>query len=112
MSRRYEVAVDLILKLTVSPTLTLICVAKPCSAALPEPETSQVLLGVPGFVFSQATGFSNGAHASAAAAGPADGTARVAATRVSTSNDRRWRVLSARTETAFPVTPAMRCGRR
>ena len=70
MSSRYDVAVVLTLKLSVSPTLTLISVAKPWMVVLPEPLTSQVLLGVPGLLFSQATGLARGAQGSAAASVP------------------------------------------
>ena len=55
------VDVDLILKLTVSPLLTLICVAKPWSESSPAPSISQSSCGVPAFVFSHATGLATGA---------------------------------------------------
>src|SRR3954453_11737377 len=69
MSSRYDRALFLTLKLSVSPALTLIWVAKPWMAVLPDPEMSQVLLGVPGLLFSQAIGLTSGAQGSAANAG-------------------------------------------
>src|SRR6476646_7700339 len=67
MSSRYDVAVVLTLKFSVSPTLTLISVVKPWLKMIPEPLTSQVLLGLPGLLFSHATGLAMGAQGSAAA---------------------------------------------
>src|SRR4051812_32205487 len=92
MSSRYEVAVERTLNRWVSPALTLMSVAKPCSAVLPEPDTSQVLAGVPGLLFSQTTGLTTGAQGSAAAAGPAvTGTERPAATSARAKVDRHRR---------------------
>src|SRR5689334_20371311 len=79
MSTRYEAAMVDILNLTVSPTLTLISVAKPWIVELPAPAMAQILLEVPGLEFSQAIGFTTGAQGSAAAARSAIGT--VSATR-------------------------------
>ena len=50
----YEVAGVLILKDTVWPGVTLICVAKPWIEGSPAPFTCQSLGGSPGSVFSQA----------------------------------------------------------
>src|SRR6185436_9588649 len=91
MSRRYEAALVFTLKLSVSPTLTLICVAKPWIDALPAPDTSHVPLGVPGLLFSHAIGFTSGAHGSAEA-----GTARIGTVaRPSATAATRIRVRSA-----------------
>src|SRR5262245_53313662 len=65
-------AADLILKVIVWPTLTLMSVANPWIEESPEPLMSQVLDGVPGLVFSQATGLTTGGpHGPAACAGRA-----------------------------------------
>ena len=50
----YELAVVLILKDSVWPDVTLICVAKPWIEGSPAPFTCQSLGGSPGSVFSQA----------------------------------------------------------
>src|SRR3712207_6380503 len=90
MSSRYDVAVVRTLKRCVSPTLTLISVAKPWIAELPDPDTSQVPAGAPGLLFSQATGLTSGAHGSAAAAA-ATGTDRPAATSArARAGHHRW----------------------
>src|SRR3954465_13939599 len=102
MSTRYELAEESILKLTVSPTFTLICVLKPCRAALPEPDTSQGLVCRPALLFSRAIGLISGVHGAAAEAGPAPGSVRPAATRVSTSSDRHRTVLRLRTGKSPP----------
>src|SRR5438270_12346249 len=52
--------VELILKLIVPPASTLVSVAKPWRLVLPALPTSQTLSGVPGCVFSQATGLVTG----------------------------------------------------
>src|SRR6478609_11437975 len=70
MSSRYDVAVVLTLKFSVSATSTLISVAKPWMVVLPDPLTSQALLGLPGLLFSHATGLARGAQGSAAASVP------------------------------------------
>src|SRR4026208_447318 len=54
MSMWYELAVVLILKDSVWPDVTLICVAKPWMEGSPAPFTCQSLGGSPGSVFSQA----------------------------------------------------------
>src|SRR6478672_6255601 len=54
MSMWYELAVVLILKDSVWPGVTLICVAKPWIEGSPAPFTCQSLGGSPGSVFSQA----------------------------------------------------------
>src|SRR5215471_5216799 len=65
-------AADLILKVIVWPALTLMSVANPWMEESPEPLMSQVLDGVPGLVFSQATGLTiGGPHGPAACAGRA-----------------------------------------
>ena len=65
----YDVAGVLILKDSVSPTFTLIDVAKPWIVESPAPLTCQSLGGSPGKVFSQAiTLTTGGPHGSAAAA--------------------------------------------
>jgi hypothetical protein len=70
MSMVYADAVESILNDIVEPALTLICVAKPWSVASPELVIIQSLGGSPGWVFSQATGFTTGGpHDPAAAAG-------------------------------------------
>ena len=56
------------LKPIVEPRLTLMSVANPWIDALPEPEICHSLLGVPGFVFSQAISLTTGASQGAAAA--------------------------------------------
>src|SRR6478609_1964198 len=72
MSRRYDDAGVSILKPSVSPTLTLIWVAKPWMLLLPAPVIPHSLSGLPGLVFSQATGLTTGAsHGAATAAGGA-----------------------------------------
>src|SRR5947207_4717487 len=72
MSMWYAAWVELILKLTVWPTLTLIDVAKPCRVASPAPATSQSLWGSPAAVFSHAMAFTTGGpHGPAAEAPPA-----------------------------------------
>jgi hypothetical protein len=55
---------------------------------LPLPDTFHVLLGVPGLVFSQATGWTGGAHGSAAAAGRLPAATAAAATRRTTVRGR------------------------
>src|SRR5450755_2967015 len=66
----YEDAGVLILKFSVSPTFTLIDVAKPWIVESPIPLTCQSLGGSPGKVFSQAiTLVTGGPHGLAAAAG-------------------------------------------
>ena len=68
----YAFAGVLILKDSVSPTFTLIDVAKPWIVESPAPLTCQSLGGSPGNVFSQAiTLVTGGPHGSAAAAGRA-----------------------------------------
>src|SRR6478752_7973662 len=63
---------------------------------LPEPLTSQVLLGVPGLLFSQAIGLAMGAQGSAAASGPKKiGTI---ATTSSTVTAAEIRILAAETK--------------
>src|SRR6266550_451021 len=72
MSMWYAAWVELTLKLTVWPTLTLMAVAKPCRVWSPAPETSQSLVGSPCNVFSQAiTLTTGGPHGPAAEAPPA-----------------------------------------
>ncbi len=53
----------------VEPRLTLMSVAKPWMEALPEPVMFHSLLGLPVFVFSQATSLTTGASQAAAEAG-------------------------------------------
>src|SRR4029453_18253268 len=60
MSRRYATAVVSILKLTTSPLLKLMSVAKPWMLEFPAPLTSHSLAGLPGFEFSQAIGLTIG----------------------------------------------------
>src|ERR1044072_3353771 len=70
MSRRYDVAGVSILNPSVSPTFTLIWVAKPWIVALPAPVIPHSLSGLPVFVFSHATGLTIGvSHGAATAAG-------------------------------------------
>src|SRR3954471_4270254 len=83
MSSRYDFATVLTLKDSVSPTLTLISVAKPWIAAVPEPLTSHVLCGVPGFVFSHATELRTAQGSAAAAALVARPATSIAAARTS-----------------------------
>src|SRR2546430_2624514 len=91
MSSRYDVALVATLKLWVSPTLTLICVAKPWRLGSPAPVTLQAELGLPALLFSQAIGFTSGEHGSATAAEAPPTTAtpakRSAATAAVTSLD-------------------------
>ena len=70
---------DLILKLIVSPVLTLICVAKPWIVESPAPATSQSDVGVPGLVFSHATGLVTGVAQGSVAAWPLAGSRASAA---------------------------------
>ena len=68
----YAFAGVLILKDTVSPTFTLIAVAKPWIVESPAPLTCQSLGGSPGRLFSQAiTLVTGGPHGPAALAGGA-----------------------------------------
>ena len=68
----YALAGVLILNDWVSPTLTLIDVAKPWIVESPAPFTCQLLGAVPGWVFSQAMTFTTGGpHGPAASAGTA-----------------------------------------
>ena len=68
----YDVAVVLILKDSLSPTFTLIAVAKPWIVESPIPLTCQSLGGSPGSVFSHAiTLVTGGPHGLAATAGRA-----------------------------------------
>src|SRR5690348_5770098 len=85
MSSRYDVASVATLKLSVSPTLTLICVAKPCMLGSPEPVTLQAELGLPALLFSQAIGFTSGEHGSATAADAPPTTATAARTSAATA---------------------------
>src|SRR4051812_34569104 len=71
MSSRYDVAGVSILNPSVSPTSTLICVAKPWIEALPAPVIPHSLSGLPALVFSHATALTTGASQAAAAAGAA-----------------------------------------
>ena len=95
MSRRYAVAGVSILNPTVSPRLTLMSVAKPWIELLPAPVMPHSLSGLPGFVFSQATGLTTGASHGAAFAGAAGTTAvrtaaiSTAARRPPSARDRR-----------------------
>src|SRR5215470_8478645 len=100
MSRRYDVARVSTLNPIVPPWSTLMSVAKPWMAELPDPVMPHWLSGVPGLVFSQATGLWIGASHGAASAGGADGTTmvRVAATSTAATypgqlrrlRDRAW----------------------
>ena len=92
MSRRYDDAGVSILKPSVSPTLTLISVANPWMVLLPAPLTPHSLSGVPGLVFSQATGLTIGASHGAAVAGPA-GSTTVRPTAASAPARRTTKVL-------------------
>src|SRR3954447_6243440 len=85
MSRRYDVALVSILKPSVSPTLMLICVAKPWMLLLPAPVTPHSLSGLPGLVFSQATGLVTGASQGAATAAGGETTLRPARARTPAS---------------------------
>src|SRR5262245_14226799 len=85
MSRRYDVAGVSILKPSVSPTLTLIWVAKPWIDADPAPVMPHSLWGLPVLVFSHATGLTIGASQGAAAAGGGETTLRPAAAITPTS---------------------------
>src|SRR5688500_8682231 len=69
MSRRYDDALVSILKPTVWPWSTLICVAKPWMLVDPAPLMPHSLSGLPGSVFSHATGLTIGASHGAATAG-------------------------------------------
>ena len=74
MSRRYDDAEVSTLNPTVSPWSTLISVAKPWMELLPAPVMSHSLSGLPGLVFSQATGLTTGTSHGAALAGRAGST--------------------------------------
>jgi hypothetical protein len=80
------------LKLTVSPRLTLMRVAKPWIVGLPSRSTFHSDGGLPGRLFSHAILLSTGLHGSAAAAGRTEAIETLAAR--STSADE--------TTTAFP----------
>ncbi len=67
MSMWYFVDGVLILNCSTPPTFTLICVAKPWMEVSPAPE-SHCDWGVPGRLFSHATGLMTGEHGLAAAA--------------------------------------------
>ena len=80
MSIRYALAVVSTLNETVPPWSTLMLVAKPWIDVEPAPLTSHSLGGLPGLVFSQATGFVIGASHGAATAGDAGMTSSPAVT--------------------------------
>src|SRR5215213_6451065 len=68
MSRRWLVADVRTLNPIVEPRFTLMSVAKPWMAELPEPVMSHWLRAVPGLVFSQAISLTTGTSQGAAAA--------------------------------------------
>src|SRR4051794_4694791 len=98
MSTWNAAAVVETLKWTVSPALTLICVAHPWIVASPAPLTSHVVRGVPGRQFSAMTGFAGDAHGSAAPAAGIDTVRPNAATIAATTIEHvLWsRVISVR----------------
>src|SRR5512144_2595946 len=108
MSSRYDEAAVSILKPSVSPTLTLISVANPWIVLLPAPLMPHSLSGLPGLLFSQATGLTIGASHGAAVAGPAGSTtvrpavASAPARRTSRVLRRRVDCLRSRLKTMFP----------
>src|SRR6266516_2129218 len=112
MSSRYDRALVLTLKLSVSPMFTLIWVANPWIPEVPEPEMSHSLAGLPGLLFSQATAFvTGGAHGSTAASerpasgGAANGSA--AATTMAAKTDSR---VFAAADMDTPYRPPARAG--
>src|SRR3954451_21266183 len=103
MSSRYDFATVLTLNDSISPRFTVIWVAKPWIAAVPDPLTSHWLEGFPGFVFSHATDAGT-AHGSVAA------TAWVATIGVSTAARRAAATSSdlSRREAEVPASTVAR----
>src|SRR4051794_40344773 len=110
MSSRYELAVVVTLNRCGSPTWTLICVAKPWIVELPEPVTSQALLGLPALGFSQATGLITGAQGAAANGGrPPAGTV-IPTARRATARARRHQVVVRMGIGGAPPVPGLTSG--
>src|SRR4051794_37378822 len=104
MSSWYDLAGVFTLKRTASPTLTLISVAKPWMVELPAPLTSQVVDGVPGWMFSHATGVGAAQGSAAAAAGDTSPATSIAAGTISaTRAELMRRAVSLRGCLAEPV---------
>ena len=79
----------MILKRTVPPGSTLVVVAKPSIALFPTYWMSHSLAGVPGLLFSQATGLPPAPHGSAVAAEAGTGGSNAAAHSTATRAARR-----------------------
>src|SRR3954451_18093789 len=105
MSSRYDLAGVFTLKRSVSPTLTLISVAKPWIAAVPDPLTSHVLCGVPVWVFSHATEVATAQGSAAAAAGTASPATSIAAGTISATRAQLTRPDVHRAVPAAEVLP-------
>src|SRR4051794_19977974 len=116
MSSRYVLAAVLTLNDSVSPRFTLIWVAKPWIAAVPDPLTSHWLEGFPGFVFSHATDVGT-AHGSVAATARATttGVSSAASSPATTSialNRREADVLASTVAPVVVMRPPSRCWAR